>query len=105
MNSRINKILGGVLIAAACVGFLTVADELRHTGEFFAVLGILLSGVALLVAGLYPGTDSLLALKWVPVGIAAGAFAGAVIDRVVIGVSLGVLLGVFLAWLGRARAA
>lgn len=63
MNSRISKILGSVLIAAACVGFLTVADELRHTGEFFAVLGILLSGVALLVAGLYPGTDSLLVAR------------------------------------------
>jgi hypothetical protein len=105
VSRRTTKIAGCTLIAAASIGFLTVADELRHTGELSAVLGVLLSGVALLAAGLFPEIASVLALKWVPVGIAAGALAGAVADRVEIGVAVGVALGVLLAWLRRTRPA
>ncbi len=103
MSSPTKTILGCVLLATACLGFLTVADDLRHTGELFAVLGVLLSGLALLVAGRYPGIAPGLGLQWLPLGVAAGALGGALVDRVAAGVSVGVLLGLLLARLARPR--
>lgn len=103
MSSRRLIVLGGILIAVAGVGFLTVADELRHIGEFFAVLGILVAGICLLLAGLYPRLSSKMALQWAPLGIALGAVAGAAVDRAVLGVSLGCLSGLFLAYFRRTR--
>jgi hypothetical protein len=97
------KVAGGILVAVAGVGFITVADELRHIGEFFAVLGILLSGVSLLVAGFSPRVSRILAPQWVPLGIAMGMLGGAAADRTVSGVSLGVGLGLVLARAFRTR--
>ena len=42
------RILGGFLIVAGLLGFLTVADDLRHKGELVCVGSILLSGIVLL---------------------------------------------------------
>jgi len=103
MHSRTRLALGGALVAIAFIGFLTVADELRHIGEFFAVLGLLLSGAALLVAGWFPRTAFVLALSWVPLGIALGELVGAFTDRVVLGVSIGTAVGLVLARLRRTR--
>lgn len=94
---RIRLTLGGVLVAAAITGFLTLADDVRHTGELFGVLGLLLSGAALLAAGLFPRAASILALHWVPAGIAFGALVGAFTDRVALGVSIGTVAGLLLA--------
>jgi hypothetical protein len=103
MTRRTYLALGVALVTAALVGFLTVADDIRHTGEFFAVLGILLSGAALLIAGLFPRTLSVLALHRVPVSVALGALVGAFMDSVVLGVSVGAALGLVLARLRRSR--
>lgn len=103
MSHRAYLALGCILVAAALIGFIAVADDVRHTGEFFAVLGILISGAALLVAGLLPRALSVLALHWVPVGVALGAVVGAVTDSVVLGVSVGTVVGLVLARLLRAR--
>jgi uncharacterized protein (TIGR03382 family) len=40
-----------VLVVVACIGFVTVADDLDHKGELFGVSGILVAGLVLLVAG------------------------------------------------------
>jgi hypothetical protein len=103
MSRRTYLALGVALVTAALVGFLTVADDIRHSGEFFAVLGILLSGAALLTAGLFPRTLFVLALHWVPVSVAIGALLGAFMDSVVLGVSVGAVLGLVLARLRRFR--
>jgi uncharacterized membrane protein len=103
MSRRTYLALGVALVCAALIGFFTVADDLRHTGEIFAVLGILLSGAALLVAGLLPRVLSVLALHWVPACVALGAVVGTVIDNVVLGVSLGAVLGLVVARLRRSR--
>ena len=39
--------LGVLLVIAAIVGFLTVADDLRHKGELLAVSSILVCGLVL----------------------------------------------------------
>jgi len=41
------RIIGVVLIAVAIVGFLTVADDLRHIGELIGVGSILVAGLLL----------------------------------------------------------
>jgi hypothetical protein len=97
------KLAGGALVALAGIGFLTVADELRHIGELFGVLGILLSGVAFLLAGFFPKASSLIALQWVAVGIGIGMIGGAATDRMVAGVCVGTLLGLLLGYYMRSR--
>ena len=95
--------LGLGLTAIALVGFLTVADELNHSGEFFAVTGILVSGVALYVAGRFSHIAAHLSLVWVPVGIGVGMLTGAMIDEEVIGVCVGLSFGLLLARMFRRR--
>ncbi len=103
MSRRAYLTLGCLLVTVALVGFITVADDIRHTGELFVVLGILFSGAALGVAGLFPRVLSVLALHWVPAGVAVGAIVGVVTDRVMYGVSVGSAAGLVLARLRRSR--
>jgi hypothetical protein len=92
-RSRWNTTIGVVLVTAAALGFLTVADDLRHKGELAGVGGVLLAGCVLLVAGMnHPATRGL-ALHWVAVGIGIGIVAGAAFDHVLAGVGGGAALG------------
>lgn len=97
MKARVSKIIGACLIAIAVFGYLTVADELRHVDEFFAVTGILVSGLAVFASGQFPGVARHFALAWVPAGIAPGMLAGALTDHEVIGVCIGSAFGLWLA--------
>jgi hypothetical protein len=47
---RWSRVLGIVLVIIGALGFLTVADDLRHVGEFIGVAIIFVSGVLLLAA-------------------------------------------------------
>lgn len=98
---RASIAVGSVLTIAAFVGFATVADDARHSGEFFAVLGLLLSGLAILASGLFPKLRRFLALQWVGAGIAAGLLLGALLDRVALGFAAGMALGLCLAYFQR----
>lgn len=96
MKSRV-VLIGSILVALGLVGYLTVADDLRHLGEFFGVSSVLVSGLALLLAGLFPRWASTLALSWVPLGIGVGLIIGALVNEVPLGAVLGVALGLLLA--------
>ena len=95
--------IGVGLIAIALVGFLSVADELHHSGEFFAVTGILVSGIALYVSGRFSNIAAHLSLTWVPVGIGVGMLTGAMIDEEVTSVCVGLSAGLVLARMFRRR--
>lgn len=97
MRKSIANVTGGILVGCALVGYLTVADELRHIGEFFAVSGILVSGLSLLAYARYPGLATHLSLNWLPAGVGLGMLAGAVVDREVMGVCIGLVGGLVLA--------
>jgi hypothetical protein len=105
MSHRGYTAIGTVLVVAALAGFLTVADDIRHTGEFFAVAGVFVSGLAFLGAGVYPQLSTVVALQWLPPGVALGFVCGAAADRVAVGVCSGAALGVLLAWFRRERSA
>lgn len=98
------KIAGSALIVVAGIGFLTVADEFRHTGELAGVTGILVAGIAVALAGFVPRISSTVALQWVAPGVALGLFIGAVMDRAVLAVTGGVIFGLALAFLLHRRA-
>ncbi len=85
--------LGIVLIVMGCMGFVTVADDLRHTGELFGVAAILTIGVLLVASEWNLPISRRLPLRWVAVAIGTGAMVGAAIDRVAMCTSCGAVLG------------
>ena len=105
MKPKFSMFIGITLIVVALVAFLSVADDLHHSGEFFAVTGTLLSGVALYASGRFSRIAAHLSLAWVPVGIAVGMLIGAIIDEEVVGVCVGSWLGLLLARMRRRREA
>jgi hypothetical protein len=49
------KVLGAPLITLSVLGFMTVADDWRHTGELLGVGSVLIAGVVLLLIALARG--------------------------------------------------
>jgi hypothetical protein len=80
MRQRASRIIGISLTVIAQVAFFTVADDLHHVGEFFAVTGVICSGLALFIAGQFPHLVRRFALGWMPVGIGIGILAGGLTD-------------------------
>ena len=103
MKPRFSTFIGAGLMAIALVGFLSIADDLHHSGEFFAVTGILVSGVALYISGRFSQVAAHLSLAWVPVAISVGMLTGAMVDEVGIGVCAGLSFGLLLARMFRQR--
>jgi hypothetical protein len=58
------RTLGIVLTIIGVLGFLTVADDLRHVGEFIAVAGIFLSGLLFLAASSAKGYVRLISMNF-----------------------------------------
>jgi hypothetical protein len=83
------NILGIFLVVLGVVGFLTVADDLRHTGEMWGVGSVLVAGFVLL------GSLRVkkLALQWLALGLLAGILVGAGLDNMPLGIGLGAALG------------
>ena len=97
------RVAGFTLIVIALLGYATVADDLRHTGEFAGVTAILIAGLAFLAAGYLHRLSGKLAMQWVAVGVGIGAAVGAATDEMESGVAAGVALGFVLAHLLRSR--
>lgn len=99
------RITGFLAVVIALAGFLTVADDLRHTGELIGVVSLLLAGLALLAAGFECRLSGRLAPQWIAVGVGIGAACGAGMDNMAHGVGAGAALGVLLAVLFRGQSA
>lgn len=84
---------GGAMIAVSLIGYLTVADDLRHVGEFAGVSALLLAGLAL-VADAYRILERQFALRWVAAGVLLGAALGTAIDATAAGLVVGLVLGI-----------
>ena len=90
-GGRWTTVAGIVLVIAAMIGFLTVADDLGHAGELAGVASLLLAGIVLLASG--NAATKGFALHWVAVGIGLGILAGAVFNHMLAGVGGGAALG------------
>lgn len=92
------------MVALSVAGYATVADELRHAGEFLGVSAILLGGLALIVAA-----SNILsrwfAFWWLTAGLLLGVLLGAAADHMPACVAGGFVLGTVVAYLRRERSA
>jgi hypothetical protein len=85
------------MILMALLGYLTVADELRHIGEFLAVTAVLIAGLALLAASFSNPLSRRFALEWLAIGVIVGTFFGGAIDDMYMGLAVGMIVGVMTA--------
>jgi hypothetical protein len=96
--------LGLLCIFISITGYLTIADDFRHTGEFIGVSCIFLSGIIFLLAGLKPGIFKMLAIQWVPVGILMSIpIGGILLDNMQAGFIIGLSIGIIFAFAFRKR--
>ncbi len=94
MKLTVYRLIGILFVVAGIIGYFTVADELRHVGEFIAVTDILIAGLVFLTVDSGNVVSKRYSVQWVGIGILAGAIAGAGIDNMYIGTLLGLLLGI-----------
>jgi 4-hydroxybenzoate polyprenyltransferase len=89
--------VGWLLVALSLVGFLTVADDLRHVGEVLGVASLLVVGVLLAIAGSTPSRSRRAAALWLAGALGIGAAVGAAVDDMPIGTGGGLIVGLVLA--------
>ena len=97
------QLSGITLLLIGVVGFMLVADDLRHVGESAAVASITVSGLALIGA-----SRGMLAhfgnLAWLPVGLFIGMIGGVAIDAAGWGFVAGLIIGIVLMRLKHGKA-
>jgi hypothetical protein len=89
-----SRVLGVILVVIGVIGFLTVADDLRHVGELFGVGVIVFIGLMGLVAASLKSVWHRRAIFWLAGTAGIGAVVGAATDSMVLSVSGGIALGV-----------
>ncbi|MEW6366674.1 MAG: hypothetical protein AB1714_18750 [Acidobacteriota bacterium] len=94
---RWQRRVGAVLVVLGLIGFLTVADDLRHTGEIWGVGAILAAGLMLLATGSKHPLTRRFSPHWLGFGLLAGAVLGAGLDKMPLGVGLGSAVGMLAA--------
>jgi hypothetical protein len=97
MSSYGNKLTGAVLMLAGIMGFIFIADDLRHTGELIGVSAVLVSGILLYLCDVKRLKRFRLYLKWISYGLLAGLLVGGIIDNMILGESAGIILGFMVA--------
>ena len=95
--------LGIAVVLLALIGFMTIADDLRHTGELFGVGSVLLAGIALIAAGFETRFSRHFAFQWLAVGLMAGGVFGAAIDNMLLAVSAGGAICLFVSYVVRRK--
>lgn len=91
------------MLCLSVVGYMTVADDFRHTGEFAGVSALLVAGLAL-VGDAFSVMGRQLSMRWVAIGVLLGALLGTAIDATAAGFVAGFSAGLVLARI-RAKAA
>jgi hypothetical protein len=92
---NLNRIIGSLLVVTGIVGFFTIADDLRHVGEFIGIASILLSGILLVADSFQHRLARVLPLRWIGFGLLLGIILGAALDNMYWGETLGIIVGTF----------
>lgn len=90
---KVNRLAGSFLTLAGIFGFFTVADDLRHVGEFVGVASIMFSGLILLAGSFHHRLIGVLPVRWTTFGTLSGIILGAGIDDMFMGVAIGITAG------------
>ena len=93
------RILGTFFVLVGIIGFFTVADDFRHTGEIVGAGSILLAGVILIIGQSRWPTAKHLRLQWIAFGLLAGSILGAGLDNMLLGIGLGTAVGTMVTFL------
>jgi hypothetical protein len=94
MARKALALVGTCLSVAGALGFITYADDLRHTGEIATAFGLLLAGISLLASAFRPT----LPLQWLSVAVLLGLLVGSALDAAAFGLFGGVAAGALAAW-------
>jgi hypothetical protein len=97
------RICGTFFVLIGIIGFFTVADDFRHSGEIVGVGSVLMAGVILLIGESKWSTTRHLRLQWIAFGLLAGAILGAGLDNMLLGVGLGTAVGIMVTLLAANR--
>ena len=96
------RIIGALLVLIGITGYLTVADELRHYGEFLGVTGIFVSGLIFLLIDLKLHIFRNIALQWIAIFLLACIpFGAIVLNNLPLGLCIGLIFGVVSAFIFR----
>jgi hypothetical protein len=94
------RIWGLFFIICSILGFIFVADELHHFGEFIGVACILAAGIIMLFVESKIKIFKRLALQWVSFGLLISIPVGGILlDNMLLGSGIGLTSGIFLAYL------
>jgi hypothetical protein len=96
------RALGIILVIVALLGYIFVADELRHTGEFLGVTCILFAGFILIAINTKFNVFNRLAIQWVSLGLLISIpVGGIVLDNMPLGITICASLGIISAFVFR----
>jgi len=92
------RVFGGILVLISFIGYMTIADEFHHFGEFLGVTCILVSGLILLLIESRLNVFKKLAPQWISISLLTSIpFGGVVLDNMPLGIAIGFALGIILA--------
>ena len=92
------KILGIILSIFAIIGYLTLADDMRHTGEFIGVSSVLISGIIFMFVENKTPILKRFSLQWIAICILLSVPLGGVLfDDMILALCFGIVIGILLA--------
>jgi hypothetical protein len=98
------KLIGVILLVCSLLGYIFVADELHHFGEFLGVTCILLAGLIFLVIDTKLNIFKGFAIQWIALGLLLSIpIGGVVLDNMPLGIATCFLMGFVLAYVFRKR--
>jgi hypothetical protein len=98
----LSKIAGICLIVFAIIGYVTIADDLRHKGEFFGVTCVLLAGIMLLLNRVKVKFINNLALHWISICLLVCIPIGSYLfDNMILAMIIALILGLVIAYFFR----
>jgi hypothetical protein len=93
------RLSGVILLVCSLLGYIFVADELHHFGEFLGVTCILFAGLIFLVIDLQLNIFKGLAIQWISIGLLISIPIGSVVlDNMPLGIAVCFLIGLVLAY-------
>lgn len=97
---RFYKIIGIILCIFAIIGYLTVADDIRHTGEFIGVSTVLISGIIFIFVDNKILILKRLSIQWIAICILLSIPLGSVLlDNMILSIGIGIVTGILLAFI------
>ena len=98
------RILGIILVMFSIIGFITIADEMRHIGEFIGVCSVMTAGFILLLKDSNIDIFGKYAIQWISYCLLLSIpLGGVLLDNMPLGTAIGCITGAGLSFLFRIK--